>query len=158
MLLRIVTGVRDHFEDRFWEWAGAITTAWWGLKVSGSTTAWTNEEAWRLMTNFFGFPIEENTWGFLFMIVGSIQLLALIINGTFHDTAYAHHSPRVRAITASVSAAMWFLVWMSVLNSGGAGSGIYHLPVVVSLWSMRHAWKDTGRVHGVKGEVNGVDK
>lgn len=141
VVLRITSGIRRHFEDRFWEWVMGFTSVYWGLRLVGENDAWSNPQAWYLLLGIF----EENTWGWIFITVGLLRLLALIINGTFANTWYSKTSPWVRAVGASGSAVLWFMAFMSTSATGTSGGGIYHLPLVVELWCMRRAWRDTGR-------------
>jgi len=142
IFLRIVAGVRDHFESRFFEWVMGLTLVWWGLRLVGPEDAWSNQQAWRNMLDI----MSENAWGWVFILVGVARIIALTVNGTFQDTFYARYSPQVRALTATASAILWFMVEMSVINSSSSGAGIYHLPLIIELWCMRHAWKEAGRI------------
>lgn len=138
---RIVTGIRSHFEMRFIEWLMGFTLVWWGLRLIGENDAWSNEAAWIGLTQY----LPENTWGWISIALGLARLIALAINGTFQNTIYSRFSPMVRGITSIASGAMWLLVFLSVNATQTSGGGIYHLPLVLELWCMRHAWKDTGR-------------
>jgi hypothetical protein len=150
MFLRIVTGIRDHFEERFIEWSMAATATYWGWTVAQPGTAWTNEAAWAGMIRaagwLFGASPEtaEDLWGILCMVAGGFWLVALAVNGTFADTVYARHSPKVRGIAAFGSAVVWFQILISVSAAQTSGAGIYPLPLVMSLWCVFNAWRDIG--------------
>lgn len=140
MFIRIVAGIRDHFEQRFIEWGMAATATYWGWTVAQPNEAWTNKAAWAGMLRL----APEDVWGVLCMLAGGFWLLALTINGTFAATIYARYSPWVRAAAASGSAVVWFQVVISVSAVQTSGSGIYPLPLVFSLWCVFNAWRDTG--------------
>ncbi len=143
MFLRIVKGVRDHFEDRKVEWAVAAACTWWGWTLAQPGVAWVNEAAWAGMLRL----APEDTWGVISMLAGGFWLMALAINGTFANTIYARHSPKVRGVAALGSAFVWFQVVMSVSAVQTSGIGIYPLPLALSLWCIFNAWRDIGRAH-----------
>lgn len=151
MFIRIVTGIKSHFEARFSEWVMGATMTWYGLHLAGKSTAWPNPAAWQGMLEH----APENAWGWLCIALGILRLLALAINGTFANTAYSRYSPHVRGVTAVLGATFWFMVFMSVSAVSSSESGIYQLPLVIDLWCVWHAWRDTGRVGAAK---NGTPK
>lgn len=141
MFIRIVTGIRTHFEARVVEWVMGGTLIWWGSKLVGPNDAWSNPDAWAGMLLW----MDENTWGWNCIGLGIARLLALGVNGTFADTLYSRFSPVVRGLSAGLSATLWFLVFLSVSAVSTSGSGIYQLPLVLELWCVIHAWRDSGR-------------
>lgn len=141
MFIRVVTGIRTHFEARFVEWVMGGTAVWWGLKLVGDDTAWTNPAAWENMAAL----MHENQWGWLAIALGVARLLALAINGTFADTAYSRYSPVVRGLTAIIGAWLWLMVFLSVSTVSTSGSGIYQLPLILDVWCVFNAWRDVGR-------------
>ncbi len=141
MFIRIATGVRTHFPDRWIEWLMAGTMIWWGWKLTDPATQWANVQAWRFMTLFW----SEEAWGWLCVFIGALRFLALVINGTFADTWYSKASPWVRALTAGLGAIVWFMVMLSVSASNTSGAGIYHLPLFLDLWCSLHVFFRTGR-------------
>lgn len=140
MFLRVVTGIADHFEERFLEWSMAATATYWGWTVAQPGEAWINKAAWAGMLRL----APEDTWGLLCMLAGGFWLVALAINGTFADTLYARHSPKVRGVAAFGSAVVWFEVVLSVSAVQTSGSGIYPLPLALSIWCVFNAWRDIG--------------
>jgi hypothetical protein len=141
MFIRVVMGIRTHFEARFVEWAMAVCITYWGWNLIGPNEAWSNREAWVGMLRI----TSEETWGAICMMAGGAWLLALTVNGTFADTWYSRYSPWVRGTAAIAAAVIWFQVWQSVFTAGTSGSGIYPLPLVLSIWCVFHAWRDIGR-------------
>lgn len=146
MFIRVVTGIRDHFEERVVEWVMGAALIWWGSRLIGANDAWTNREAWAGMLWW----MPENAWGWNCMGLGAARLIALAINGTFSDTAYGRFSPMVRSLSATLGGIFWFLVVLSVSAVATSGSGIYPLPLVLEVWCVLHAWRDTGRAWDIK--------
>lgn len=138
MFLRIVTGIRHHFEERFLEWSMAATATYWGWTLAQPGEAWVNTAAWagmlRLMT--------EDAWGMISMLAGGFWLIALALNGTFAGTFYARASPWVRLAASAGSSIVWFQVVLSVTAVQTSGSGIYPLPLAMSLWCILNAGRD----------------
>jgi hypothetical protein len=147
MFIKIVTGVRSHFEARFVEWVMATTLTFWGFNLAGDSQAWANPTAWEGMLRI----ASEETWGATCLAVGGLWLLALTINGTFGNTWYSRYSPVVRGCMAGAAAMIWFLVYTSVVTAQTSGSGIYPLPLALSIWCVFHAWRDVGRA-GTNGQ------
>ena len=145
MFIRVVTGVRAHFEARFVEWTMATTLSFWGWNIAGPSEAWSNRAAWEGMLRI----TSEDTWGWICIAAGAAWLIALTVNGTFADTWYSRYSPVVRGLMAIIAAMVWFQVYMSVVTAQTSGSGIYPLPLALSIWCVFHAWRDIGRgAHG----------
>jgi hypothetical protein len=151
MFLRIVTGIQSHFEARFVEWVMAVCITFWGWTLIGANDAWSNREAWAGMLRL----ADEETWGLICVGAGAAWLVALTINGTFAHTAYSRYSPHVRGTMAIASAMIWFQVYMSVVTAGTSGSGIYPLPLALSIWCVFHAWRDIGRGTQAHGKHSG---
>lgn len=151
MFIRVVTGIRSHFEQRFPEWLSASTIAYWGLKLVGESDAWTNLEAWSGLLRL----APENAWGWACIAVGTFWLVALAINGTFADTPYSKASPYVRGGAAIISTVIWLQVFLSVNAVTTSGSGIYQLPLILGIWCVFNAWRDIGRVRVLP---NGLSK
>lgn len=143
MFIRVVSGIRAHFPERFVEWVTAATCTWWGWTLAQHGTAWVNDAAWAGMLRF----ASEDTWGVISMLAGGFWLVSLAINGTFAETIYARYSPKVRGIAALGSAFVWFQVVLSVSAVQTSGSGIYPLPLALSLWCIFNAWRDIGQAH-----------
>ena len=146
MFIRIVTGIRDHFESRIVEWVMGAAILNYGLGLVSPGTAWTNPDPWRVLAYY----APENAWGWLCVLLGLLRLIALVVNGTFADTAYSRFSPHVRGVTALGALGFWMMVLLSVSASGSIGSRIYILPLVLEVWCIFHAWRDTGRAKAAR--------
>ena len=141
MFFWIVTGIKSHLPDRLPEWVMGFAILNYGLGLVGPGDAWTSPTAWAAMAHY----APENAWGWLCVMLGIARLMALVINGTFADTAYSRFSPHVRGSTAVAALGFWMMVMLSVSASGSIGSRIYVLPLVLEVWCIFHAWRDTGR-------------
>jgi hypothetical protein len=142
MFVRIVTGIQGHFPDRALEWGCAANIVWYGSKLVGPNDAWANPDAWAYMLSL---GLTENQWGWVFVLIGALRLLALIINGTFDGTWYSAMSPWVRAFTAGAGATAWFMVFLSVSAVQTAGSGIYQFPLILDFWCSLRLFYVIGR-------------
>lgn len=142
MFIRVVTGIQRHFPERVLEWVMAVNLVWWGSRLTAPSIQWSNTDAWSFMLSLG--PTEE-TWGWICVAIGTLRLLALIINGTFADTWYSAVSPWVRGVTAGMGAVVWFIVYLSVSAANTSGAGIYQLPLVLDLWCSLHVLFTIGR-------------
>jgi hypothetical protein len=140
MFIRVVSGIHKHFDERVVEWSMAATGMFWGWTLAQPGTAWTNLAAWQGLLRI----ASEDTWGVISMIAGACWLVALAVNGTFADTNYSRYSPLVRGLVALGASVVWWQVVMSVSAVQTSGSGIYPLPLALSVWCVRNAWKDIG--------------
>lgn len=141
MFIRVVTGIAEHLDVRMPEWISAGILILYGINLVLTPTSWTNPEAWTLMLSL----LSEDNWGLTCVAAGVAWLMALTVNGTFSGTLYSRYSPLVRGLCALLSAAIWFLVVMSVLTAESSGRGIYPLPLALSIWCIFNAWRDDGR-------------
>lgn len=146
MFLKIVTGVREHLDVRFLEWASAGIKVYYGSKLIGENDAWTNAASWKFMLRYF----TENEWGWIAIALGVVHLAALFVNGTFAGTRYAVYSPLCRALASGGGAVFWFMIFLSTGASQAAGSGIYPLPLILAVWSTLRASREVGRSELVK--------
>lgn len=112
---RISKGVRSHLYARRSEWACAAVITWWGvsLMAPGDTFA--------LSPTYSGLAriATEPVWGAVCLALGLFRLAALTVNGTFQGTWYSRYSPHVRAITAYLTAMVYFLIVYGVLTNLG---------------------------------------
>jgi hypothetical protein len=119
MVLRVVKGVTSHFITRWSEWVKASVALAMGIQLLQPVSLFSAYPVYRVMEAM----ADENTWGWLLVGIGSLRLLALGINGTFH--AYGLHTltPLVRAALSFLSAGVWFAFALGywVALSGGVG-------------------------------------
>jgi hypothetical protein len=141
----VLSGVTQHFEARATEWVMAFCSLIWGLNaLDPAVTFDVALPAWRGMMTF-PFLDTAHKWGWACVTVGSVRIIALIINGSFNNTPYAAIMPNVRTFMALVGATLWFTIALSVLAAPTPGRVTYLLPVVLNIWCVRNAARDAGR-------------
>lgn len=141
VFLRVVTGIRDHFESRVPEWAMGIFISIYGAGLIDPAGGWTVKAAWLGMTSM----MSQQWWAVACILIGAFRLVALAVNGTFADTVYSRYSPLVRGLAALASATFWFMVVLSLSAVPSVGSRTYLLPLSLEIWCIFHAWRDDGR-------------
>lgn len=151
VIVRIVTGIKSHFHTRAGEWFCTAVMLWWGvvLLLPGETFA--------SSPSFTGLAAiwSEVWWGLVCLIVGTVRLIALILNGTFAHTRYGHFSPHVRAAMAFASCFVWFQIVYGLFASmaitpPSTGTGTYLLILALDVVNFRRAMDDTGEAVAAK--------
>ncbi|WP_342361427.1 hypothetical protein [Terrarubrum flagellatum] len=143
IILRLARGIHKHFPARRSEWAlgamlfslGAIllhpdnlfdsTPLYHGLKLIAS----------------------EKVWGWGCFLVGFVRLIALILNGTFADTAYSRWSPHVRGAMAFLSCFFWAGITIGIFYAADHpvfGMGIFPFLLALELTNIHQALTDAG--------------
>lgn len=138
LIVRVVRGIHAHLPARAAEWAlGAILFNWgWILLLPGQTFG---REAYDLMVAIAPEPI----WGIACLVIGATRLIALVINGTFADTAYSRFSPHVRTAMSGLSCFFWLQIVLSfALAPPGTGLAVYPVLLVLDLYSAYRAAGD----------------
>lgn len=137
---RIVNGVATHLPTRVTEWALAAILFNWGgiLLLPQETFAGASYQAMLVIA-------PESTWGVGCLAIGAARLLALVINGTFADSAYSRWSPRVRVVASVLSTFFWLQIVLSFVAGGtyGTGMAVYPVLLVLELYSAHRASRDT---------------
>lgn len=142
MIIRVVTGIAEHFEARFIEWAMAVAIAIWGWNLATiDPQQFAESPAWVVLNRVAGIGF----WSTAGVAIGVAWCAALTINGTFQNTVYSRLSPYVRGLAALCASLFWFHVFSSVLSAGTSGRGAYWLHLGLSIWCLFHTWRDVGR-------------
>jgi hypothetical protein len=130
IILRMARGVTDHFPARRPEWVLAAMLAGWGV-ILGMPTS----NVFELVPAFSGLKAiaSEVIWAWICLLLGSIRLLALIVNGTFYTTAYGRFSPHVRGALAFLSCFIWTAISVSTYSSELATTGLVIYPGLLFL-------------------------
>jgi hypothetical protein len=145
-IIQVVKDAVPHFESRITEWAMAGALTLWGLNLLDPAVNFDVAlPAWRGMTAI-PFLHDAKSWGWFAFSIGLVRLVSLVVNGRFAGTRYATVSPRVRAFTAMAGATAWFVVAASVGQVPTPGRVTYILPLLLDIWCVFHAARDTGRV------------
>lgn len=133
--IRIVDGVRHSFPSRWYEWImGVWAFAWAARWLFDPTDNFLSSINGQLNPAWAG--LQYLFWadwvfaGFMF-VFAMARLVALTVNGTFHETWYARYSPLVRGITAALCGICWLSIWLSALASNSQGGVTYWAPVVI---------------------------
>ena len=137
VILRLAQGVTSHFRLRVGEWlCGAMLFAW-GALVYAPAATFENSLAFDVMAQIG----SEATWGSAVMTVGTLRLMALIINGTFAAFPYAAHA---RAVTAMLGCFVWLQVSLGFWESGVATTAlaVYPFLLVFEIFNTASAWSD----------------
>lgn len=139
LILRVVHGVSSHLEARASEWALGFMLLIWGIQLLQPGDLFAISPAYDILAEI----MPENVWGFACFLVGGSRLVALLINGTFADTAYSRYSPHVRAAMAVLSAFFWLNIAISVAvgRPGGTGMAIYPVLLLLDLYN---AYRSSG--------------
>jgi len=119
ILARIATGITKHLPARASEWALALILLIWALNCS-FTPGYLDRPAWQMLAAHG----SQLLWGCAALIVAVLRLLALIINGTFADTAWSRRSPHVRAAMAFLSCFFWLSQALSIWATGTTATGL----------------------------------
>ena len=144
-ILRVVRGVTEHFEARLPEWAMTAAMLIWGYNLTQPDVSFAfAPTAWRGVM-VLPFISSAATLGQFCLWIAGARLLALVINGSFNGTRYAAYSPTVRGVTAMAGSFIWFVVALSVMAVPSPGRFTYVLPLLLDIWCVFHAGRDTGR-------------
>lgn len=133
--IRIVDGVRHGFPSRRAEWIMGIGALLWAGRwlfdprdnfISPATGQLSS--AWAGLRYLFGAD-----WVFAggMVAIALARLIALTVNGTFHETWYARWSPVVRGVTAALCGICWLAIWLSSAASDSQGGVTYWLFVAI---------------------------
>lgn len=138
LIVKVVRGIQSHLPARAAEWAlGAVLFNWgWILLLPRQTMG---REAYDLMLAV----APEAAWGIGCLAVGAVRLLALVINGTFAQTAYSRYSPHVQAGMSILSCFFWLQIVLSfALAPVGTGVAVYPVLLVLDLYCAYRASRD----------------
>lgn len=130
--VRLYLGIHDHFPARRSEWVLACIMVAWGWILLKPTTVFVSHPSWSQMAAM----MDESTWGWLAIAIGSFRLLALIVNGTFARTWYGRWSPHVRALASFLSCFLWFQISFGLWASDAATTGLAVYPGLLVLDAM----------------------
>lgn len=130
--VRLYLGIHDHFPARRSEWVLAGIMVAWGWILLKPTSVFASHPSWSQMAAM----MDEATWGWLAIAIGSFRLLALIVNGTFARTWYGRWSPHVRALASFLSCFLWFQISFGLWASDAATTGLAVYPGLLVLDAM----------------------
>ena len=133
IILRALAGVRRHFPNRGLEWFATAVTIDWGWTLLWEPPNLTSP-GFQVMLHY----LTEFSWAILMLTVGLLRLAALIVNGTFSETAYSRWSPHVRAVGAFISLFFWIQITLSLILGSPTGTGlaVYKWILVFELFNL----------------------
>ncbi len=142
IVLRIATGIREHFPARVSEWIMTAAILAWSAVLSSDPCTFATSQSFRVLVGY----ADEATWSTNCLLVGLVRLTALIINGTFKQFGY---SPHLRGTASIIARVFWGQIALGVLIAwwlGGSGTGVvaYSTFMVIELWNLFRAWADVG--------------
>ncbi len=145
---KVAEGVLEHFPVRRSEWVLAcILFAWgWLLLLPGpifnQSPAWAGLQAWA----------PEHFWGWAAVLLGAGRFIALMINGTFHETWYGRYSPHVRCAAAFLCCLIWFQLSWGLLTAPHLTTGLAIYPglFVLDFTNIMTAVSDAGKTDKAK--------
>lgn len=123
----ITVEMKRHFPLRAIEWWSAGLMATWGLYTLAIPGMYEVNPAMGGLLLF----APQHVWGLVTLIVGSLRLAALIVNGFWHRT------PAVRWVTSMLSALVWFLVTSALVNAPVLNPGVivYGWHIIADIYS-----------------------
>lgn len=136
IIARLYRGVSSHFPARASEWALAAILFLWGLNAM-FTPDYFNRPLWLPLREML--PEElvllppPLFWGGGALLVAVLRLGALIVNGTFADTAWSRFSPHVRMLMSVLSCFFWTTQVLSVWASEQVWTGLSTSAVLLAL-------------------------
>lgn len=151
--IRIVSGVTEHFQARLSEWVLSSILVALGIVIAQPDQMFERAPSLKMLT----LVAPEMTWAWVCLLTGMVRLLALVVNGTFADSAYGRFSPHVRGTLAFFSCLIWYAfvlgIWISGVNSIGIIflTGIY----VFEFFTIKEAFSDARQAdeqykHGIR--------
>lgn len=117
---RLYLGIADHFPVRRSEWTLACIMIGWGAILIAPRMTFAGSPAWSQMAAM----MDEQTWGWLAIIIGSFRLIALVLNGTFSKSWYGRWSPHVRALASFLACFLWLQISFGLWASGEVPPGL----------------------------------
>lgn len=133
-----VKSIKEHLKNRFAEWAIGIGLFSWGIVVVAHPDIFATLSTFENMLNI----APQYVWGWTAILIASIRLIFLTINGTWRRSAH------LRAIGSALSASFWTGVWASYLYSenplGNLGLATVGTMVAIDLYSLWFAAEDAG--------------
>jgi hypothetical protein len=142
IVVRIAGGIREHFPARVSEWIMTGAILGWYLVLSADPTTFDTSRSFEVLARYG----DEASWALLCFVVGLVRLLALVVNGTFHQFRYA---PHLRGVASFVACVFWGQIALGVIVAwwlGGSGTGVvaYLTFMVIEAWNLFRAWADVG--------------
>jgi hypothetical protein len=118
----LITRFRGRFRERATEWVLGFGMMFWGLVTLASPELFNQQYFYPL-----SLIMTQPLWGVLSLLVGSIRLISLAINGLWRPTAH------FRAIASILSILVWFSLLLASMGVPERALGIPTFAMLVSL-------------------------
>lgn len=143
IVIRVFTGIKNHFPTRVMEWALAVIAINWGIRLLTVDNVLTLFPSFTNMSNI----MSEDMWGIFCVIAGFARLIALVINGTFSGTLYSKYSPHLRAFGAALCAFLWSQIVISMLGTIpiSPGLAVYSVFIMLEIYCVSSALNEAGK-------------
>jgi hypothetical protein len=124
----------SHFPVRSTEWMLACMKVSWGFILLSPNNMFETNPYLKGLEQI----APQNIWGLVALILGSIHLSALWINGTRQKT------PHLRAFCSGFGALFWFQVTLGIYNTGliSPGWAVYPYLFAFSVYNVVRAMSD----------------
>lgn len=155
----LIQELRKHFPARMPEWWNAGTMFFWGAYIILHPGIFNDDlfAGFISIARFWGAASVEEAerfWGLITVLVGSLRLCALFVNGSYSRT------PMVRLICSAVSVFVWTQVVVGLLSLPVPTTGLvmYSAVAVLDLISAYRAALDTAIAEAVRRSGPGGEK
>lgn len=121
-VMQLLVKFNHKFEVRATEWLCGTVLFFWGVVLLSVPSAFADgaNYYWTLERLF-----NQRTWGWACLIMGSVRLVALYINGARRETPFA------RTATAFLSCFFWYQIALGLALSGIVNTGLAVYPVLL---------------------------
>lgn len=125
---------KENFRERMPEWFLALGILFWGIICLLSPTLFQISLTFKPLLVL----MDQVTWGLAAVVVGSIRLIFLIINGSWRPSAH------IRALGSAGGALLWGGMFISTLNLNllVPTTSIYFILMILDLISLWFAAGD----------------
>lgn len=143
ILLRTWHGIADHFPVRLSEWVMAYPALGMAAALRLQPDMFEKTPSLATLATWG----DETTWSVIILLCGTVRLLALTVNGTFHSFRYA---PHLRIAASLVCGLFWSQFCLGVMQTALAGTGAwsgvvaYSTLVLLELLNVYRASSDVG--------------
>lgn len=154
IIVRVARGITEHFPARASEWGFAALLIWLGSLFLHYPALFDASLSYAGLAKL----ADEVVWGWACIAIGSLRLVALVINGTFAGTWYGRRSPHVRGVCAFLSCGIWFPIFAGFLVSERPLLIVCYAGVVLGLdaYNIRRVWADAGRASEARADAAGI--
>jgi len=133
-MISFISAARAHFKLRFAEWAVGLGLLAWGVSLACAPGLFESSYLFNGMLKLG----SQTQWMWIAIIVATLRLTFLIINGTWRRSAH------LRAIGSGLSALIWTAMWGSYLSLGAVIPALATLGILIALdiYSLWYATED----------------